>query len=162
ADTTGLAPADAARLPALVAELSASIDALIAADLALSAKGLFSAGAAAALSKHTGGTLAIVKLPRAAGSSSQLFDLLFAALPPGPPFTSPEAIDAAFRSTFPPATLAFRTALDEAASGTGAFHNMLTGCDPSQPVPECRLGASDSFQTCHGCHTLDRAGNAEF
>jgi DNA-binding beta-propeller fold protein YncE len=162
ADTTGLAPADAARLPALVANLSASIDGLIAADLALGAKGLFSADAAAALAKHTGGTLAIVELPRALGQSSQLFDVLFAALPSGTPFTSPEALDAAFRSTFPLANLAFRTALDEAASGTGAFHNMLTGCDPSQPVPECRLGATDSFQTCHGCHTLDRAGNAEF
>jgi len=162
ADPNGLDQELAERLPALVADLSASSDGLLTARLSLDDKGLFSAAAAAALSKFTGSALAIVQLPRAPAARARLIDVLFAALPAGTPFATADALEAAFRSAFSLANLDLRAALDEAARGTSGFHNLLTGCDPSRAVPECRLGASDSFQTCHGCHTLDAAGNSQF
>jgi hypothetical protein len=158
-DATGLSQSNAQRLSGLVTQLDGGIAALLAADLSLGPKGLLSASAAGALSTLTGNALAIAGLPRTPARRSRLFEILLNA---GLPLASAEALQAAFGSAFAIANLDLRTALDEAARGTGAFHNLLTGCDPSQPLPECRLEATDSFQTCHGCHTLDPAGNAQF
>lgn len=162
ADPSGLTTEAAGRLPELVTALSASIDGLLGVDLALGAKSLFSAAAAEALARFSGSTLAIAQLPREAAPNPQLLDVLFAAIPRGGPLTTAQALDGALRSAFSVANLNARAAADEAVSGSAGFHDVLTGCDPSQDIPKCELLATDSFQTCHGCHTLDRDGNAQF
>jgi hypothetical protein len=161
ADPGGLDADALSTLPSLSAALNAGVDELLAADLALGAKGLFSAPAAQALSSLTGTTLRVAALLRAPSPPS-LFQLLFDALPSNAPFESPRALQSAFESAFALANFDVRAVQDEALRGKSGFHNLLTGCDPSQEIPECRLRATDGLQTCHGCHTLDPRGNAEF
>jgi hypothetical protein len=161
ADPSGLDAAAIGNLPALSTALSTSIDELLAADLSLGAKGLFSAQAAQALSALTGTTLRVAGLPRTPSPPS-LFQLLFDALPSNTPFESPRALQSAFESGFALANFDVRAVQDEALRGKPGFHNLLTGCDPSEEIPECRLRATDGVQTCHGCHTLDPRGNAKF
>jgi len=161
-DPTGLSPSDAAGLPALVERLSASIDALLTADLSPGDKGLFSAPASIALSGFSGSTLAIVQLPRSTAAATLTLDVLFGALPADAPFPSTAALASALESAFALSNLNLRTVQDEAARGGSGFHNLLLGCDPSQELPECRLRVTDGFHTCNGCHTLDAQGNAEF
>jgi hypothetical protein len=160
ADPSGLDAASASTLPALVAALSAGVDELLGADLRLGAKGLFSVPAAQALSRLTGTTVRVAALRRSPASPS-LFELLFAALPSGTPFAAPRELQEAVASAFAVANFDVRAAQDEASRGKAGFHNLLTGCDPSAEIPECRLRASDGTQTCNGCHTLDARGNAE-
>jgi hypothetical protein len=82
-----------------------------------------------------------------------------AAAQPG--LDTPEGFSVALGSSFGLSNLALRTALDESRRGSGEFRDMLLGCDPSAEPPACRLRVTDGFDTCNGCHTLDRAGNAE-
>jgi DNA-binding beta-propeller fold protein YncE len=161
ADPSGLPADSASALPELVAALSAGVDELVAADLSLGAKGLLSAPAAQALSRLTGTTLRVAGLARTPAAPS-LFDLLYDSLPADAPFSTARDLQAAFSSAFSVANFDARAVQDEALRGKPGFHNLLTGCDPSEEIPECRLRATDGTQTCHGCHTLDPRGNAQF
>jgi hypothetical protein len=82
-------------------------------------------------------------------------------VPATSPLRTPEGLQASFGSAFSLSNLNLRALSDEAARGTADFHDLLQGCNPTEP-PRCELRVSDSFKTCHGCHTLDAQGNAEF
>jgi hypothetical protein len=59
------------------------------------------------------------------------------------------------------ANVDLRELADQAAEGTAAFRDLLQGCSLTE-LPVCRLRVTDSFSTCHGCHSLDPRGNADF
>jgi DNA-binding beta-propeller fold protein YncE len=157
----GLSVAGAAALPQLAAALASSIDGLLSADLSLHAKGLFSAQGAQALSDFSGAVLAIRQLPRDPAASSELLDVLVAVLPSGAPFQTGKQLGDAIGSAFAVANLDLRTVADEASRGGAGFRNVLNDCDPSLEY-QCQLRVTDTLQTCHGCHTLNPQGNAEF
>jgi len=149
-------------LTAPLAQLSSSIDGLLAADLGLGDKGLFSFAAAQALSRFAGSLLGVAEAAKAGPHPTASLDVLVAALPPGVLIASADQLLGSLTSALALANLAQVTALDEARRGGPGFRNLLLGCDPSAPAPVCRLRITDSLQTCHGCHTLDPRGNAEF
>ncbi|HTV24175.1 MAG TPA: hypothetical protein VMG12_36030 [Polyangiaceae bacterium] len=148
--------------PETLAALTSGIDALLAADLELDARGLFSLADAQALSQLARSVIEVVEVAKAAHLPPALLDALAAALPPGAPITGADQLLASLTSALALSNLAQVAALDETQRGTAGFRDLLQGCDPRAPVPECRLRVTDTLQTCNGCHTLDPKGNAEF
>ncbi len=168
ANPAGLPSAAEAQLTALVQSFSAARDGLLGANLALDEKGLFSAEAAGALAGTSGALLGIIQLSAANATASgpALLSLLAGSIPANvvpatSPLRTPQGLQAGFGSAFSLSNLNLRALRDEAARGTADFHDLLQGCNPTEP-PRCELRVSDSFKTCHGCHTLDPKGNAEF
>lgn len=163
----GSLPAEgAARLQAIVTELSASLTELEAAPVRLGARGLLDEQSSMVLARLSGAMLDLVELSRAHGAPNArlVFELLSAAAEPSGPeaaATGPGELEAAFRRAQGASELNARVLRDEAARGSGEFRNLLTDCDAGVSVA-CRLRVSDTLTTCHGCHTLDRDGNAEF
>jgi DNA-binding beta-propeller fold protein YncE len=168
ADPTGLPPEARAQLEGLVGAFVAARGRLLLADFTLGDKGLFNEAAATALTQTSGTLLAIVQLSTAFGTptGNALLGLLASSIPPGAlppdsPLRTPAGLAATFGSAMALSNLSLRTLADEAARGTGDFHDILLGCDP-RVTYECSLRVTDSVQTCHGCHTLDPRGNAEY
>jgi DNA-binding beta-propeller fold protein YncE len=168
ADPAELPPAARAELQALVVGFASARDQLLVTSLALGPKGLLSEPAARALAGTSGALIGILELSRTfeTPTGNTLLTLLTSSIPPGAlppdsPLLTPEGLRATFESTFALVNLDLRTLADEAARGTGDFHDILLGCDPSQTY-SCELRVTDTVQTCHGCHTLNPKGNAEF
>jgi hypothetical protein len=167
-DVSGL-PSDAQpSAEAMAAQLEMAVLALIAASFEVDAKKLVRLPDATALAQATGALLGLVQLSERFGTptGANLLQVLWSALPaearaPGTPFESPEGFARALPDTFVFANLAVRVQIDEQARGTGAFRDVLLGCEIGVPR-SCALRESDSLHTCHGCHTLDPRGNSEF
>jgi DNA-binding beta-propeller fold protein YncE len=167
-DRLGL-PAEALpRSAELAAGLTAAIAAIGGVDRTPGELGLFSVEAAEALSGLTGNLLGVVELSATFGTATgaTLLGALAAAipadaLPAGAPAFTPDTLQSTIEDTFAVSNLNLRVLADEAARGTSAFRDFLGGCDPRERF-ECGLRLTDSFDSCHGCHTLDPKGNAEF
>ncbi|MET0411146.1 MAG: hypothetical protein ABW217_07610, partial [Polyangiaceae bacterium] len=168
ADPTGLPPEARAELEGLVGAFVSARGRLLVADLALGDKGLFAEATATALAQTSGTLLAIVQLSteHSTPTGDALLGLLASAIPAGAlpadsPLRTPEGLAATFGSALALSNLSLRTLADEAARGSGELHDILLGCDPREQY-ECALRVTDSVQTCHGCHTLNPKGNAEY
>jgi DNA-binding beta-propeller fold protein YncE len=167
ANAEGLPPEALERLAAVQSGLAEAVVALAAADTALTPRGLLSAELASALGQLSAALRGVLDLSaeHTTGSGEALRSLLAAALPPGALPTDLELDDlgglAALLGEHAQTAGVNQLALaDEAARDTGAFRNLLGGCDLER-VPQCQLAVSDQLETCHGCHTLDPNGNAE-
>jgi len=152
---------------ALAAQLTMAVEAFVAVDLTLQA-GMFTLPAAGALSASTGALLGVLNVSTQHGTAvaPALIGLVLSSVPPeaqGPdsPFASPEAFVEALPLTFGLANLTVTARKDELATGTGAFRNVLLGCQIGTPK-SCDLRPSDTVHTCNGCHVLNPEGNAEF
>jgi DNA-binding beta-propeller fold protein YncE len=164
----GLPPEAASELARLLARFDAVAPGLLAANLSLNDAGLLTAPAASALAEVSGTLLAVLELSRTHGtpSGAALLEVLAGfipvdVLPAEAPLRTPEGFRAGLEGAFGLSNIDLRVLADEAARGSGAFHDLLQGCDPRVSY-RCELRVSDSFKTCHGCHTLDPAGNAPF
>jgi len=167
--------AQQAHPPEVLAVLGPLLDALVAsaAELAATpvvpdAQGLLPSDAAKATVDFDGSVLKIVGASSSLGISAgaDLLNLLTQsippnALPPDSPLRTPAGMQATLGSGVGVANFDLRVLADQAAEGTSAFRNLLQGCSLNE-APVCRLRVTDSFSTCHGCHSLDPRGNAEF
>jgi hypothetical protein len=168
ADPAGLPLEAQAELEALVGAFVSARGRLLLADLSLGDKGLFNEATATALAQTSGALLGIVQLSteHSTPTGGALLGFLASVIPPGvlppdSPLRTPEGLAATFGSARALSNLNLRTLADEAARGSGEFHDILLGCDPREQYA-CALRVTDSVQTCHGCHTLNPQGNAEY
>ncbi|MEY2931121.1 MAG: hypothetical protein RL033_1870 [Pseudomonadota bacterium] len=166
-DTTGLPPERSVDVMRAAEDIAQGAAALLDADLTPAMPGLLSAEVAAALDVLSSGMVDVLEASAENGTpvGSQLAELFFAAIPEDalPEGTSRDAgglLDVFFTSG-DTAFSSERASEDEAARGTGAFRNLLNGCDPTVDV-SCNLRVTDAVLTCNGCHRLDPGGNAEF
>ncbi|HKO93554.1 MAG TPA: hypothetical protein VJU61_20510, partial [Polyangiaceae bacterium] len=169
AGDTSLVPAEQQpRVAELASQLALTFENLLTSELAPNQLGIFSFETAGTLAGLSGQLLGVLQISAAYATPQgpQLLDLLASSIPPDAlPASSPlrfaAGLQQSFASMFAVANLNLRVSADEAARGTSAFRDLLGGCDVRQPAV-CRLRVTDSFDTCHGCHTLDPRGNAEF
>jgi len=158
------------QLSSVASSLDAALATLAGADLALDADGLLVAPASAALEGVRLAVEGVGELGRSNGVDleSRLFEALsveLAARPPGElpptPEATPTAVAAGISLALEVSRVNAAVLADRAAVGTGTHRDLLLGCRVDTAYA-CRLRLVDTVTTCHGCHTLDPRGNAEF
>lgn len=157
-DTEGLPESERARHAQLVSALGRAAAELSGARLDLDVTDLLEPDAALSIANVASPMTELLALSERHHTPSGGAVLAFLA-----PLLPAEvgALPSVFARALEVSNVNLRVWQDEQARGTGAFRDLLQGCDVSAPSG-CRLRVTDSFQTCHGCHTLDPAGNAEF
>jgi hypothetical protein len=168
ATTTGtdLPPDHPDELAQLGQDLDAAFLALAGVELGLDDESLLPAAANEAVRAVSAalGALRAFSRERHLDLLRRLYDALLAAdagtgsLPPG---TSSSTLANGFDLMTEVGRVNDAVLADRAALGTGAHRDLLEGCD-IDGVYTCRLRVVDTVSTCHGCHTLDRRGNAQF
>ena len=156
------------RLRGAVAAIDQGADELAAADASGLQAGLLSpelTSAVGALSFGLGDVID-VSVEQGTASAEGLRALLAESIDPAtlPPGASLDSVDVLRGEIGTVLDIAGTTQLvlsDEQARGTSDFRNLMNGCDVTEE-PSCALRATDTLETCHGCHTLDPNGNAEF
>ncbi len=161
-DVSELPESEQAQHAALAAAASLALVDFTVASLQLDDRALLSSDAARTLAAVTGPISQLLSAEDQTEARLALLEFFAALAPSAPPGGGGSAPDlaATFRAAFEVSNIVQRVQQDEDARGTGAFRDLLRGCDPSVGH-ECRLRVTDSFETCQGCHTLDPDGNAE-
>ena len=168
ASIEALSPAQRAALAPPFAEFAAASDALAQVSLTPTPDGVTTLEASTVIARASGTVLAIVRTSTTvgAGTGTALLDSFVSALsaPPLPadsPLRTPAGLTSALESAFAVSNSTIRVWMDEAARGTSGFRNLREDCSVTE-IAACRLRVTDTFETCNGCHRLDRDGNAEF
>ncbi|HTV18809.1 MAG TPA: hypothetical protein VMG12_09065 [Polyangiaceae bacterium] len=167
ADTSELPEARRQEVASAAADFSAGNTAWLTADLETDAHGFLSESLGTALSRAGGGLFTVLAASNEhqTSTAASLATLIFDALPADAVSAEvPRDRDGLAQLVETLAQVAFFSEgarVDEQNRGTSAFIDLLTGCDITEPAA-CNLRVTDGFLTCHGCHTLDPNGNAEF